>query len=156
MGKQLTVGDEAPALVLPTADGTTVDLADLRGQHVVVYFYPKAGTSGCTTEACDFQESLEPLKAAGYAVVGVSPDPAEALTDFAAANGLTFPLVSDTSKETIDAWGALGEKVKDGKTVLGVIRSTVVVDPDGRVELAAYDVAPVGHVADLRRQLALA
>jgi peroxiredoxin Q/BCP len=155
MGQRLTVGDEAPALVLAASDGSTVDVASFRGQYVVVYFYPKAMSAGCTTEACDFQESLEPLRTAGYNVIGVSPDPADKLQEFAAANGLTFPLVSDPDRSTTDAWGALGEKVKDGQTVIGLLRSTVVVDPEGRVALALYDVPAVGHVAELRKQLQL-
>jgi peroxiredoxin Q/BCP len=150
---RLTVGDEAPDFTLPTAGGGSVALADLRGRSVVVYFYPAAMTPGCTTQACDFRDSLSALAAAGYAVVGVSPDPVDRLAEFAAQEGLTFPLASDEERAVLTAWGAYGEKVKDGKTVTGVIRSSVVVDPEGRVAHAQYDVKPAGHVAALRETL---
>jgi peroxiredoxin Q/BCP len=110
-------------------------------------------TPGCTTQACDFRDSLSALAAAGYAVVGVSPDPVDRLAEFAAQEGLTFPLASDEERAVLTAWGAYGEKIKDGKTVIGVIRSTVVVDPEGRVAHAQYDVKPSGHVAALRETL---
>jgi peroxiredoxin Q/BCP len=150
---RLTVGDQAPDFTLPIAGGGSVTLSDLRGRHVVVYFYPKAMTPGCTTQACDFRDSLSSLEAAGYAVVGVSPDPADRLAEFAAQEGLTFPLASDEARTVLAAWGAYGEKVKDGQTVTGVIRSTVVLDPEGRVTHAQYDVKPTGHVAALRESL---
>ena len=150
---RLSVGDAAPDFTLPTADGGTVTLSDLRGRHVVVYFYPAAMTPGCTTQACDFRDSLSALQGAGYAVVGVSPDPVEKLTVFAEQDGLTFPLASDTDRTVLEAWGAFGEKKLYGKTVTGVIRSTVVVDPEGTVELAQYNVKATGHVAKLRRDL---
>ena len=153
---RLTVGEPAPDFTLPTADGGTVSLTDLRGRSVVVYFYPKAMTSGCTTQACDFRDSLASLRAAGYSVVGVSPDPVDRLVEFAERERLTFPLASDEDRSVLDAWGAYGEKVKDGTTVTGVIRSTVVVDPEGRVAHAEYDVRPVGHVAALRERLGVA
>jgi peroxiredoxin Q/BCP len=152
---RLTVGDTAPDFSLPTADGGTVTLSDLRGQHVVVYFYPAAMTPGCTTQACDFRDSLSALQGAGYAVVGVSPDPVDKLAAFAEQDGLTFPLASDTDRSVLEGWGAFGEKKLYGKTVTGVIRSTVVVDPDGRVELAQYNVKATGHVAKLRRDLGI-
>lgn len=150
---RLTVGDPAPDFTLPTADGGTVTLSELRGKHVVVYFYPAAMTPGCTTQACDFRDSLSALQGAGYAVVGVSPDPVDKLAAFAEQDGLTFPLASDTERSVLEAWGAYGEKSLYGKTVTGVIRSTVVVDPDGNVELAQYNVKATGHVAKLRRDL---
>jgi peroxiredoxin Q/BCP len=150
---RLTVGEAAPDFTLPTADGGSVSLRDLRGRSVVVYFYPKAMTPGCTTEACDFRDSLSSLHAAGYSVVGVSPDPADRLVQFAEVEGLTFPLASDEGHDVLEAWGAWGEKVKDGQTVTGVIRSTVVIDADGRVAHAEYDVKPAGHVAALRKKL---
>lgn len=153
---RLTVGDEAPDFTLPTADGRRISLAGLRGRSVVVYFYPAAMTPGCTTEACDFRDSLSALQAGGYTVVGISPDPVERLAEFAAQEGLTFPLASDEDRAVLDAWGAYGEKVKDGKTVTGVIRSTVVIDPEGRVARAEYDVKPAGHVAALRDALGVA
>lgn len=152
---RLAVGDPAPALSLPTADGGTVDLADLRGRSVVVYFYPAAGTPGCTKQACDFRDSLASLQGAGYAVVGVSPDPVDKLAAFAQAEQLTFPLASDPERTTLEAWGAWGEKTMYGRTVTGVIRSTVVVDPEGVVSLAQYNVRATGHVAKLRRDLGI-
>ncbi|CAN5160768.1 thioredoxin-dependent thiol peroxidase [soil metagenome] len=150
---RLSTGDLAPDFTLPTADGGSFTLSDLRGQHVVVYFYPAAMTPGCTTQACDFRDSLTSLAAAGYAVVGISPDPVAKLAQFAAEDGLTFPLASDVDRSVLEGWGAYGEKQLYGKTVTGVIRSTVVVGPDGRVELAQYNVKATGHVAKLRRDL---
>ncbi len=153
MATRLAAGDTAPDFTLPAADGSTVTLSDLRGQHVVVYFYPAAGTPGCTTQACDFRDNLASLQGAGYTVVGVSPDPVDKLTAFAEAEQLTFPLVSDADRATLEAYGAWGTKKLYGKEVVGVIRSTVVVDPDGAVELAQYNVRATGHVAKLRRDL---
>jgi thioredoxin-dependent peroxiredoxin len=152
---RLTVGDTPPDFTLPTADGGSVTLSGLRGQHVVVYFYPAAMTPGCTTQACDFRDSLSALQGAGYAVVGISPDPVDKLAQFAEQDGLTFPLASDAERSVLEAWGAFGEKKLYGKTVTGVIRSTVVVDPDGKVELAQYNVKATGHVAKLRRDLGI-
>lgn len=152
---RLAVGDTAPDFTLPTADGGSLTLSDLRGRRVIVYFYPAAGTPGCTKQACDFRDSLSALQGAGFAVVGVSPDPVAKLAAFAAEEGLTFPLVSDESRQVLEAWGAYGEKQLYGKTVTGVIRSTVVLDADGAVELAQYNVRATGHVAKLRRDLGL-
>ncbi|OZB50805.1 MAG: thioredoxin-dependent thiol peroxidase [Cellulomonas sp. 14-74-6] len=153
---RLSAGDPAPDFTLPTADGGTVTLSDLRGSHVIVYFYPAAMTPGCTTQACDFRDSLGSLQSAGYRVVGVSPDAPERLAQFAAAEHPTYPLASDPQHQVLEEWGAWGEKTLYGKTVVGVIRSTVVVDPDGVVELAQYNVKATGHVAKLRRDLQLA
>ncbi|WHP18363.1 thioredoxin-dependent thiol peroxidase [Cellulomonas sp. ES6] len=152
---RLAPGDTAPDFTLPTADGGSVTLSDLRGEHVVVYFYPAAGTPGCTTQACDFRDSLASLQSHGYRVLGVSPDGVEALARFAEAESLTFPLASDPDRQVLEAWGAWGEKTLYGKTVTGVIRSTVVVDPQGVVELARYNVKATGHVAKLRRDLGI-
>jgi len=152
---RLAVGDTAPEFTLPTADGGSLTLSDLRGQHVVVYFYPAAMTPGCSTQACDFRDSLEALQGKRYSVVGVSPDPVGKLAAFAERDGLTYPLVSDVDKHVLTAWGAFGEKKLYGKTVTGVIRSTVVVDPEGKVELAQYNVKAAGHVAKLRRELGI-
>ncbi|WP_019137638.1 thioredoxin-dependent thiol peroxidase [Cellulomonas massiliensis] len=152
---RLAPGDLAPDFTLPTADGGSVTLSDLRGRRVIVYFYPAAGTPGCTTEACDFRDSLASLHGAGFTVVGISPDEVNKLAAFAEAEHLTFPLASDPSREVLEAWGAWGEKTLYGKTVTGVIRSTVVVDAEGRVELAQYNVKATGHVAKLRRNLGL-
>jgi peroxiredoxin Q/BCP len=150
---QLTPGSPAPDFTLTTSDGGRLSLSELRGRHVVVYFYPAAMTPGCTTQACDFRDSLDALAATGYAVVGISPDPPERLAEFVARDHLTFPLLSDPDKAVLSAWGAWGEKSLYGKKVTGVIRSTVVVDPDGVVELARYNVKATGHVASLRKAL---
>lgn len=150
---RLAVGDVAPDLTLTSATGEEVALADLRGRSVVVYFYPAAGTPGCTTQACDFRDSLASLTAHGYTVLGVSPDPVDKLAAFARDEQLTFPLLSDPEHRVLEAWGAWGEKKNYGRTYTGVIRSTVVVDPEGRVALAQYNVKATGHVAKLRRDL---
>ena len=152
---RLAPGDLAPDFTLPTADGGSVTLSALRGSRVIVYFYPAAGTPGCTKEACDFRDSLASLQGAGFTVVGVSPDEVPKLAQFAEDEHLTFPLASDPSREVIEAWGAWGEKTLYGKTVTGLIRSTVVIDAEGRVELAQYNVKATGHVAKLRRDLGL-
>jgi peroxiredoxin Q/BCP len=150
---KLEVGDAAPNFTLPTADGGTVRLSDLRGRHVVVYFYPRASTPGCTTQACDFRDSLASLQGAGYTVLGISPDTPRELTKFAEDQSLTFPLLSDPEHAVLEQYGAWGEKTMYGKKVTGVIRSTIVVDPDGKVELAKYNVRATGHVASLRKAL---
>lgn len=150
---RLAPGDTAPDFTLTAADSTTVTLSDLRGQHVIVYFYPAAMTSGCTTQACDFRDNLASLQAAGYAVLGVSPDPPAKLARFAERDGLTFPLLSDPGHAVLEEWGAWGEKNRYGKVVTGVIRSTVVVAPEGTVQLARYNVKATGHVASLRKAL---
>jgi peroxiredoxin Q/BCP len=150
---RLSPGDPAPDFTLPDADGKQVSLADLRGRKVIVYFYPAAMTPGCTTQACDFRDSLDSLAAAGYAVLGISPDKPEKLAKFRDRDGVTFPLLSDTSRETLQAYGAFGEKKMYGKTVTGVLRSTFVVDEDGTIEVAQYNVKATGHVAKLRRDL---
>ena len=120
---------------------------------MVVYFYPRAATPGCTTQACDFRDNLASLQGAGYRVLGVSPDKPAALADFARDESLPFPLLSDPGHEVLEAWGAWGEKTLYGKKTVGVLRSTVVVDPEGKVELARYNVKATGHVASLRKAL---
>jgi len=155
MTTRLALGDTAPDFTLPTADGGSLTLSDLRGHHVVVYFYPAAMTPGCSTQACDFRDSLTALHGSDYTVVGVSPDPVSALAAFTERDGLTFPLVSDVDKKVLTQWGAFGEKKLYGKTITGVIRSTVVLDPEGKVELAQYNVKASGHVAKLRRDLGI-
>ena len=152
---RLEPGDAAPDFTLPDADGHDVTLSDLRGRKVIVYFYPAAMTPGCTKQACDFRDSLDSLQGAGYAVLGVSPDKPEKLAKFRDRDGVTFPLLADPSRETLQAWGAFGEKTMYGKTVTGVIRSTFVIDEQGVVELAQYNVKATGHVAKLRRDLGL-
>jgi len=155
MSARLAEGDLAPDFTLPTADGGTITLSDLRGEHVVVYFYPAAGTPGCTTQACDFRDSLASLQSHGYAVIGISPDSVDKLATFVAEEHLTFPMASDANREVLKAWGAFGDKLLYGKITHGVIRSTVVVDPEGRVQLAQYVVKATGHVAKLRRDLGI-
>ncbi|MDT4914186.1 MAG: thioredoxin-dependent peroxiredoxin [Pseudonocardiales bacterium] len=152
---RLSPGDTAPEFTLPDADGKDVSLSELRGRKVVVYFYPAAMTPGCTTQACDFRDNLNSLKSAGYSVLGISPDKPEKLAKFRERDAVNFPLLSDTSKATLDAYGAFGEKTMYGKKVTGVIRSTLVVDEDGRIQLAQYNVKATGHVAKLRRDLGL-
>lgn len=153
MPERLTPGDPAPAFTLKNWDGREVSLSDFQGRSTVVYFYPAASTPGCTKQACDFRDSLASLEGAGYAVVGISPDPVEKLAKFAAAEGLAFPLLSDPDHTVAEAYAAWGEKKNYGKTYEGLIRSTVVVDPEGKVAVAQYNVRATGHVAKLRRDL---
>lgn len=152
---RLAVGDPAPDFTLPTADGGSFTLSDLRGKSVVIFFFPAAMTPGCTTEACDFRDSYASLQAAGYAVVGISPDPVAKLAQFAEQEHLTYPLASDPERTVLDAYGAYGEKKLYGKVVQGVIRSSFVVGPDGGLDVARYNVRATGHVASLRRELGL-
>lgn len=150
---RLQTGDTAPAWSLTSDSGTEVALSAYAGKHLVIFFYPAAMTPGCTTEACDFRDSLAPLQAAGYEVVGISPDKPEKLAKFVDKESLTYPLLSDPEKATLTAYGAFGEKTMYGKTVTGVIRSTIVVAPDGTVELAKYNIKAKGHVAALKKAL---
>jgi len=152
---RLSPGDTAPDFTLTTDTGEEVTLSDLRGRKVIVYFYPAAMTPGCTKQACDFTDSLDSLKGAGYEVLGISPDKPEKLAKFRERDHLTITLLSDPSKQTLEAYGAFGEKKLYGKTVEGVIRSTFVVDEQGKVDLAQYNVKATGHVAKLRRDLGL-
>jgi peroxiredoxin Q/BCP len=153
---RLAPGDPAPDFSLPTDDGGTVSLAALRGRKVIVYFYPAAMTPGCTKQACDFTDSLDALQAAGYEVVGISPDKPAKLAKFRERDGLTITLASDEDRSVLQAYGAYGEKKLYGKVVEGVIRSTFVVDEEGRIEVAQYNVKATGHVAKLRKDLGLA
>jgi peroxiredoxin Q/BCP len=153
---RLEPGKPAPDFELLDADEKTVSLMQFRGDRVVVYFYPAALTPGCTTQACDFRDNLELLRNAGVAVLGVSPDPPKKLREFREVHGLPFPLLSDPDHRVLEAYGAWGEKSLYGKTVVGVIRSTVVVDAHGLVEHAFYNVKATGHVAKLLRDLDLA
>jgi thioredoxin-dependent peroxiredoxin len=155
MAERLSTGDIAPDFTLQDSAGNTVSLADYRGQNVVVYFYPAASTPGCTKEACDFRDSLDSLKGAGYAVLGISPDPLPKLVKFADNEQLNFPLLSDEDHAVAEAYAAWGEKKNYGKTYEGLIRSTIVVDPSGKVAVAQYNVRATGHVAKLRRDLGL-
>lgn len=152
----LAPGAPAPDFTLTAHSGEQVSLSDaLAGAErgVIVYFYPKAATPGCTTEACDFRDNLSSLAAAGYDVIGVSPDPIPELQAFAEAENLTFPLASDTEHTVADAYGVWGPKTVGGRTVEGVRRSTFVVNPDGTLRTAEYDVDATGHVARLRAEL---
>ena len=150
---RLSPGDPAPDFELTDADGNPVSLSSFRGQKVVLYFYPAAMTPGCTKEAVDFQDNSAELAKAGYQVVGVSPDTPEKLAKFRDAEHLTFPLLSDADKTVMESYGAYGEKKLYGKTVTGVIRSTFVIDADGAIESAQYNVRATGHVAKLRKEL---
>jgi thioredoxin-dependent peroxiredoxin len=152
---RLSPGDPAPDFTLPDDTGAEVSLSDLRGSQVIVYFYPAAMTPGCTKQACDFTDSLGALQGAGYEVLGISPDKPEKLAKFRERDDLTITLLSDQEKKTLLAYGAFGEKKLYGKVVEGVIRSTFVVDEEGRIRIAQYNVKATGHVAKLRRELGL-
>ena len=152
---KLKPGDPAPDFALPDADGRTVRAKNYRGRRLVVYFYPAALTPGCTKQACDFRDNLRALDRAGLDVVGISPDKPEKLAKFRDEHKLNFPLLSDPEREVLTAYGAFGKKMMYGKEVTGVIRSTFVLDPKGKIEHAAYNVKATGHVAKLRRDLGL-
>lgn len=153
---RLEPGSPAPDFTLADQDGREVSLSSLRGRRVILFFYPEAMTPGCTTEACDFRDSLAPLQAAGYTVLGVSRDDQEKLRRFRERDGLTYDLLSDPDHAVHEAYGVWGEKTNYGKTVMGVIRSTFVIDPEGRVEHALYNVRATGHVRRIRSLVGLA
>ncbi|QFU93455.1 thioredoxin-dependent thiol peroxidase [Amycolatopsis sp. YIM 10] len=153
MSERLSPGDAAPDFTLPDSAGNKVSLSDFRGQYVIVYFYPAAGTPGCTKQACDFRDNLAELNDAGYQVLGISPDKPEKLAKFVDAESLTFPLLADPDKTVLTQWAAFGEKKNYGRVVQGVIRSTFVVDPEGKIANAFYNVRATGHVAKLIRDL---
>ncbi|HET6271102.1 MAG TPA: thioredoxin-dependent thiol peroxidase [Arthrobacter sp.] len=155
MPERLVPGALAPDFTLTDSAGQDVSLKGFRGRSSVVYFYPAASTPGCSKQACDFRDSLASLQQAGYEVVGISPDPVDKLAKFAAAEGLNFPLLSDEDHAVAEAYGAWGEKKNYGRTYEGLVRSTVVVDPEGKIVLAQYNVRATGHVAKLRRDLKL-
>jgi peroxiredoxin Q/BCP len=152
---RLEPGDPAPEFTLDDQDGSTLSLSDLRGRRTVVFFYPAAMTPGCTREACDFRDSVESLRAAGIEVIGISRDDEAKLRRFRDQEQLTYPLLSDPDHAVHEAYGAWGEKKNYGKTVEGVIRSTFVIDADGRIEHALYNVKATGHVARVRTLLGL-
>jgi thioredoxin-dependent peroxiredoxin len=152
---RLEPGQTAPAFTLSDHDGRTVSLSDFAGRNLIIFFYPAAMTPGCTKEACDFRDSLVRLQRAGYDVVGISPDKPDKLAQFAEQESLTYPLLSDSDRAVMDAYGAYGEKMLYGKKVTGVIRSTIVVAPDGTVLLPKYNVKATGHVASLAKTLGL-
>jgi len=151
----LEAGSLAPDFTLPDKDGKAHSLSNYRGQKVILYFYPAASTPGCTTQACDFRDNMASLQAAGYVVLGLSKDKLSALQKFAENENLGFPLLSDEDLTVHNAYGAFGEKSMYGKTVMGVIRSTFVVDEDGFLDHAFYNVKATGHVEMLRKRLGL-
>ncbi len=153
MSDRLEPGDRAPAFTLTDDTGAKVKLSDFKGKTVVLYAYPAAMTPGCTTQACDFRDSLSALQAAGIEVIGISPDSPEKLAKFREKDGLNFTLVSDPDKKVLTKYGAFGEKKMYGKTVVGVIRSTFVINPKGTIDQAMYNVRAKGHVAKLRKEL---
>ncbi len=152
---KLETGTTAPAFSLLDDDGKSVSLADFAGTKVILYFYPAAATPGCTTQACDFRDNLASLQSAGYTVLGVSKDSVEKLHSWREEEHITFPLLSDADLTVHKAFGAFGEKNMYGKTVTGVLRSTFVIDENGAIELALYNVKATGHVASLRKKLGL-
>jgi len=153
--QKLEIGDQAPSFGILDQDGKTVSLSDYLGKKVIVYFYPAASTPGCTKEACDFNDNLNPLKAAGYHVLGISPDPIAKLAKFRDAQDLNFPLLSDLELEVHKLYGAYGTKSMYGREYQGVLRSTFVVDEAGKIELALYNVKATGHVTMLRGKLGI-
>lgn len=155
MTQKLLAGTQAPDFALLNSEGQKVSLSDYRGRNVIVYFYPEASTPGCTTEACDFRDSLSSLQGSGYDVLGISPDAPEKIARFVDEYSLTFPLLSDEDHAVALAYGAWGEKLRDGEIVEGLVRSTVVLDPEGKVKLTHYQVKAQGHVAALKDELGL-
>jgi peroxiredoxin Q/BCP len=155
MTQKLLAGTQAPDFALLDSTGQKVSLSDFRGRNVIVYFYPEASTPGCTTEACDFRDSLASLQGSGYEVLGISPDAPEKIGRFVDEFALTFPLLSDENHAVALAYGAWGEKLVDGEVVDGLVRSTVVVNGDGNVVLTQYQVKAQGHVAALKEELGL-
>ncbi|WP_225096244.1 thioredoxin-dependent thiol peroxidase [Streptomyces sp. CoH27] len=155
MSERLQPGDVAPAFTLPDADGTEISLSAHKGRKVIIYFYPAALTPGCTKQACDFTDNLSLLADAGYDVIGISPDKPEKLAKFREKESLKVTLLADPDKKVLEAYGAFGEKKLYGKTVVGVIRSTVIVDEQGKVERALYNVKATGHVAKIIKDLGI-
>ncbi|MFJ8491410.1 thioredoxin-dependent thiol peroxidase [Streptomyces sp. NPDC094038] len=155
MSERLQPGDVAPDFTLPDADGNEVSLSAHKGRKVIVYFYPAALTPGCTKQACDFTDNLTLLADAGYDVLGISPDAPAKLGKFREKENLKVTLLADPDKKVLDAYGAFGEKMNYGKTYLGVIRSTIIVDEEGKVEKALYNVRATGHVAKIIKDLGI-
>jgi peroxiredoxin Q/BCP len=153
--ERLEEGSKAPAFTLENQDGEKVKLSEFKGQKVIVYFFPAASTPGCTKEACEFNENLNPLKAAGYTVVGISKDPIKKLKKFHEDQDLNFNLLSDESLDVHKLYGSYGEKMLYGRAYEGVLRSTFVIDEKGKVTLPLYNVKATGHVAMLRKQLGI-
>jgi peroxiredoxin Q/BCP len=155
MSTRLEAGNTAPSFTLPDQDGKDISLSDFAGKKVILYFYPAASTPGCTKQACDFRDNLGTLEKSGYIVLGVSKDSLSKLKKFEDAESLTFPLLSDPELTVHNAYGTYGEKSMYGKTVMGVIRSTFVIDEQGKIELALYNVKATGHVEALKKKLGL-
>lgn len=153
MTRKLLAGTQAPDFTLPNAEGEKVSLSHYRGRNVIVYFYPEAATPGCTTEACDFRDNLASLQSSGYEVLGISPDAPEKLAAFSGNLALTFPLLSDEDHAVAVAYGAWDGKLMNGEVVDGLVRSTVVLDPEGKVTLTQYRIKAQGHVAALKAEL---
>ena len=155
----LKIGDKAPKFTLlgitEGGEEREFNLSDFLGQKVIIYFYPKDNTPGCTTEACDFRDNYEKFKEAGYQILGISPDSLKSHLKFQQKHGLSFPLLSDPEKEISLKWGAYGEKKMYGKVRMGIIRSTFVVDEEGKIEKAYYNVRAKGHVERILRELGL-
>jgi peroxiredoxin Q/BCP len=152
-GEKLVAGVKAPNFELLDQDGKPVSLASYKGQKVIIYFYPAASTPGCTKEACDFNDNLNPLKSAGYTVLGISPDPITKLKKFETEQNLNFPLLSDPDLAVHKSFGAYGTKSLYGRVYQGVLRSTFSVDENGILQLALYNVKATGHVAMVRKLL---
>lgn len=152
---QLSIGDIAPDFTLPDVNERPVSLSSFRGKNVIVYFYPAAGTPGCTVQACDFRDNLSSLSGANFVVLGVSQDSPETLKKFGDDENLTFPLLSDSDLSVHKSYGAWGQKTMYGRTVTGVIRSTFVVDEQGKLRDTFYNVRATGHVVSLRKKLGL-
>ncbi|GIH27266.1 peroxiredoxin [Acrocarpospora phusangensis] len=152
---KLEPGDVAPDFILPDANGEHVTLKAFRGKRVILYFYPAAMTPGCTKQACDFRDNLNALTGHGLAVLGVSKDKPAKLAQFVERDSLTFPLLSDPDLEVHKAYGAYGEKQNYGRTITGVLRSTFVIDAEGKIEKSLYNVKATGHVARLLKELGI-
>lgn len=155
MTTRLEAGQKAPAFTLPDQNGNPVSLSDYAGKKVILYFYPAASTPGCTKQACDFRDSLTSLEAAGYVVLGLSKDAPAKLKKFETNESLTFPLLSDPELIVHNAYATYGEKSMYGKTVMGVIRSSFVIDEAGKVSIALYNVKATGHVSSLRSKIGI-
>ena len=150
---ELQIKEEAPLFSLPNQDNAEISLLNFRGSYVVLYFYPKDKTPGCTTEACDFRDSMESLNALGAVVLGVSPDSVKSHQSFIGKESLNFTLLSDTNKEVLKMYGAFGVKKLYGKEYEGVIRSTFLIDPQGKIAYIWKNVKVKGHIKEVREKL---
>lgn len=147
----LNVGDQAPDFTLDSDDAGEVSLSDLRGQKVILYFYPKDMTPGCTTQACDFRDNMETFEENGFKVLGVSPDPVERHEKFRGKHDLNFTLLADPENEAAEAYGVWREKKNYGKTYTGIVRSTFFIDEEGKIAEIQDNVRAKGHVERLLR-----